>query len=305
MSASNNQPILSILLPAYYSGDLLYDAVASIARQGETRWELIVCDDGTEGFCAADVQRRLRELIPTGNALTVLHHEKNLGTVKNLNSALAQAKGTWVMTVAADDCLADDGVLERLLTLAQQTEHDWIVSQTALCDEVLHPLGAPVPTHLDKTPEALYEKLCLDCFLPASGILYKADLLKSMGGFDEEYRLVEDWPLFLKLTRRGVMPEFAPHICVLHRLGGVSTRHAGKNQTYQQDLIRVMRTEVLPHLARLPKKLCRKTTLQCKDKIALYEYRFETPTPIAKLLWAVSHPGVLLRGMIRRGKERL
>jgi len=67
----------------------------------------------------------------------------------------------------------------------------------------------------------------------------------------------------------------------------------------------VMRTEVLPHLARLPEKLRRKTALQCKDKIALYEYRFEAPTPIAKLLWAVSHPGVLVRGMIRRGKEQL
>lgn len=300
----DERPFLSVLVPSYYSDKTLPETLNSILEQTFHSWQLIVCDDGTAGFDPVVLELQIRERLPEGCTARIIGHPQNVGTVRNLNAALREATGQWVMLLAADDVLAGARTLEKLSAVADNTTKPWIVSRTELCDEALHHTGKFSPAEMEslreKTAAALNEKLCMGCILPSTGNLYRRALLEELGGFDETYRLVEDWPTFLKLTRVGITPEFCAEVFVLHRGGGVSWSSANQNQIYQRDLIETMRREILPHLEKMPEKDRFSIRRRSEDKAAIYELRFERRGFWPRLKWLFQHGGVIVRKLIER-----
>lgn len=295
-------PLISIIVPAYHSEETLPDTLDSIFRQTYQHWQLIICDDGTDDFESREVEDRIQGQLPKGCSATVIHQPQNVGTVRNLNAGLRAATGEWVMLLAADDVLAETNSLEKVAAVAAGTAKPWIVSRTELCDSLLAHTGkfSPVDMHelRGETAAELYGRLCMGCILPSTGNLYRWTLLEGLGGFDEAYRLVEDWPTFLKLTRADITPEFCTEVSVLHRGGGVSWSNTAQNQIYQKDLIETMRREVLPYLERLPEKERFRVQQRCEDKLAVYVYRFEKKGFWSRLKWLFQHGGVVARKLV-------
>lgn len=298
-------PLISVLIPSYRSGKMLEQALESVLVQSYPALEVVICDDGSEYFEEA----QLRELGKAKGhiALKVIHQEKNIGTVRNLNSGLQLCVGIWVLLLAADDVLANETVIFRMVELVEKTDRNWLLGQTIVCNEQLVWTGEFCPTEEEvvwtRTPQKLFAALCRDCFLPSSGNLYRAEFLRRMGFFDEHFRLVEDWPLFLKAARAGELPEVCDTPTVLHRACGVSRSWAGKNQVYQKDLIATMELEIIPYLKTLPTGEQGEIERLCKDKQAIYQLRFETTGVLSKLRWGVMHMGVFVRKVIRMGRR--
>lgn len=293
----SNIPQISVLIPSYRSGKMLDEALKSALKQNYQALEVVICDDGSESF----EEERLRELAKTERSieLKIVRQRENLGTVRNLNSGLRLCTGEWVLLLAADDVLADENVITRLMGRAEKTKQDWLLGRTVMCDQQLERTEKFCPTEEQigwaETPQALYAALCRDCFLPSSGNLYRMEFLRRMGFFDEHFRLVEDWPLFLKAARSGALPEVCGVVTVLHRASGVSRDGAGKNWTYQKDLIETMEREILPYLELLPEGERAEIKRLCQDKRSIYQFRFETEGIFSKLCWLCTHLDVLFR----------
>ena len=297
-------PLISIVVPTYHSEKTLPDTLSSVFQQTYQHWQLIICDDGTNGFEQKEVEEQIQGQLPKACSVVVIHQPENIGTVRNLNAGLRVATGEWVMLLAADDVLAETRTLEKLATIAVDTMKSWIVSRTELCDSFLAHTGkfSPVDIHelRQETAAGLYGRLCTGCMFPSTGNLYQRTLLAELGGFDEAYRLVEDWPTFLKLTRAGIIPEFCTDVSVLHRGGGVSWSNAAQNRIYQKDLIETMHREVLPYIERLPEKERALIQQRCEDKLAVYVYRFEKRGLWSRLKWLFQHGGVVARKLVER-----
>ncbi len=124
---------VNVIIPAYRSGAVLEMAVQSVLRQNYSNLQLIVCDDGTEGFDKDELEtliRKKREGIP----YYIIHQQENIGTVRNLNIGLEHTQGEWVFLLAADDLLADSTVISRLVCQAMESNLDWVIPRTELCD---------------------------------------------------------------------------------------------------------------------------------------------------------------------------
>ena len=67
----------------------LEDAIKSILNQSETRWELIMCDDGSNDQ-TYDIAAKYEEKYP--EKIIILKNENNLGLNKTLNKCLAIAR---------------------------------------------------------------------------------------------------------------------------------------------------------------------------------------------------------------------
>ncbi len=299
-----NVPRVSVLIASYRSGDALLTALESVFTQDYPALQIVVCDDGTEDFDEAPLLLLARAYPNT--ELKVLHHPENLGTVRNLNKGLSLCGGEWVMLLAGDDALAGEGVVSHLMALAGERGGGWVMGRTMLCDERLRPQGVRLPTaetaEAAASPKTLYAALCRGCVLPSSGSMYRLDLIRELGGLDEHFRLVEDWPLFLKLTRGGLTPAISGEVTLLHRGSGVSRNHADLNRVYQTDLLETMRREVMPYLDRLEKKEQDQIRICFRDKEEVYRFRFELTGWPSRLLWAAACPDVLARKLI--GKIR-
>ncbi len=301
-----NTPRISVLIPSYRSGKMLEEALESALKQDYPALEIVICDDGSERFEEA----RLRELAKAERSieLKIVRQRENVGTVRNLNSGLRLCTGEWVLVLAADDVLAGESAVSQLAGRAEQTKRDWVLGLTVMCGQKLERTGEIRPTaeqiRWTETPRKLYGQLCRDCFLPASGNLYRMEFLRRIGFLDERFRLVEDWPLFLKAARMGALPEVCGTETVLHRANGVSRNRAGKNRTYQKDLIKTMEWEILPYLNLLPAREQAEIKRLCQDKRAIYQFRFEAEGIFSKLCWLGSHLDVLFRKSYRQAGNK-
>lgn len=291
---------VSVIIPAYKSGEYLWRAIQSVLAQSYRNIELIICDDGTQGFDKDKLEKQLAE-VGTTFPYRIIHQADNLGTVKNLNIGLQYATGKWVLFLSADDVLSGPDVIARLVEQIQESNAEWIVPKSNLCDSKMERIIGNSPNQAVRKAiesrdwDALYYSLCLDCCIPASGALYYCNLLTSMGGFDEKYRLVEDWPIFLRLVRARKMPILSFVTVSNHRSGGVSSHLASKNLTYQKDLIQVMETEILPNLSDFEKAKRIPIIQKIEDKSSIFEFRFQTRNIGSKLWWLVRHWAVVLR----------
>lgn len=297
---------VSILLASYCSGKTLPEALHSVFAQDWPNLDIILCDDGTPGFDQDIIWRQFYKENRGNCSLRVLHQPHNVGTVRNLNAALSYTSGEWIFLMAADDVIAGSDVISRLCCQANRTGADWIVSRLALCDDRLCPTGRECPGQDDLKLlskgdiKAVWERLCVHCFLPSGGMLYRRTLLT--GGFDESYRIVEDWPLFLSMVRAGRLPEVCDICSILHRGAGVSSLDAGENRIYQTDLVITIRQQILPQLSWLPEKTQVKIRLHCMDKLTIYQMRFEfTSMTMGEKAMFIIRNQFLLPLLVRRG----
>ena len=77
----------------------LEEAVQSILAQSMREWELIICDDGSEGEAA----RNLKNYENRDPRIRVIRHSENEGLAATLNTCIAQAKGKYIARMDADD----------------------------------------------------------------------------------------------------------------------------------------------------------------------------------------------------------
>jgi len=301
-------PKVSVLLATYNSGKTIKESIQSVLSQNYPDLQLIICDDGTKRFDEKEIEAFVREQNSHAE-VKIVHQLENVGTVRNLNAGLKQADGAWIMLMAADDCFASEQAVECLMEQVRENGRQWIVARTVLCDEQLIPHGCSLPTEevceniAAGDVKALYLKLCTGCCLPAVGSAYKAGLLERLGGFDETYRLTEDWPLFLKLVRQGAVPAISEEELVLHRFGGVSRKNAGKNFAYQHDLITVLQQEVAPFVNMLDEQGREIVRRLIRDKEAGFEFRFSCHTKGEKALWAMRHPLFMFRKLFQKREK--
>lgn len=124
-AASSNQkqlaPLVSIALCVHNDRDYLPWAIRSVLAQERGDWELLIVDDGS---------RTPLNLWEDGweadERLQLLRHSSNCGKAAALNTALACARGEWLLELDADDWLAP-GALPALLTSAERASAETVL----------------------------------------------------------------------------------------------------------------------------------------------------------------------------------
>lgn len=118
MSLSNENGLISVIVPIYKVEDFLDECVKSILNQTYTNFELILVDDGSPDRCGKmcdDYQKR-------DSRIRVIHKE-NGGLSDARNAGMKIAKGEYWTFIDSDDMVSAD-YLEVLMQTAQQYDAD-------------------------------------------------------------------------------------------------------------------------------------------------------------------------------------
>jgi succinoglycan biosynthesis protein ExoO len=107
------QPLVSILTPAYKAEPYIGQAIESVLAQTMPDWELIIVEDCSPDNTAQVVERYLDD-----PRITLIHNEQNLGANGSRNRALEVAQGKWIALLDADDWYEPQR-LERLVQFAE------------------------------------------------------------------------------------------------------------------------------------------------------------------------------------------
>src|SRR5687767_5868627 len=112
-------PLISIIIPTYNSGQVIDSALASVASQSLSNYEVIVVD----GLSTDETLQIAQKYLDQGLKIIVVS-EKDSGIYDAMNKGLKIATGRWIYFLGSDDTLFSQQTLERVMSLPETAEYD-------------------------------------------------------------------------------------------------------------------------------------------------------------------------------------
>ena len=231
----------SIIIMTYKKFDNLSENLHSIRIQDFQDYEILISDDGSDSYDEDFIKKCL---IKEGlsERVTLIHHAQNIGTVKNYNSAVRNAKGEIMVPLSQDDRFADEKVLRDLdLFFRHEKAEVCYCKRRSLEGEIY-----PIPTEFDLLGEedlnGIYYRLLFRNYIYGATLYFKKSIWEKIGGFDERFRLLEDHPFAIKVLSNGVRIAPFDRISIIYGKEGISSTkivHSKAAQELIKDNVRL------------------------------------------------------------------
>ena len=235
----NLQPLVSIIIITYNSSKSILDTLESIKNQSYQNIELIISDDSstdhTSLICRDWLELNKGRFINS----SYISVEINSGIPANCNRGLYKSKGVWIKLIAGDDLLANN-CIERYLAFINENnlKPSFLFSNLVFFKKSINNIVRV--DQIDKLITTKHKNQFLDylCDRPtiAPTAFIHRDLLINLGGYNEDFKLLEDVPLFNKALRMGVEFNLLPENLVYYRISDVSISNDDKNKNIVSNL---------------------------------------------------------------------
>ena len=184
---------VSVVVPSHNRARLLERTLRSILDQHLTDLEVLVVDDGSSDDTQAVATA-------TDPRVQVLRNPRPAGVSAARNRGIAAARGEWIAFCDDDDLWAPDK-LSRQVMAADRAGAGWGYVGDVNVDDRLRVLSGGRPPD----PDAVMTLLPRWNPLASGGsnVVVRAELLRTVGGFDPALRRTEDWDLWIRLSRTG------------------------------------------------------------------------------------------------------
>jgi glycosyltransferase involved in cell wall biosynthesis len=188
----NDDPTIAVVIPVYKGENLIKVALDSVIKQSHQASEIIVVDDGSpdeSGAIAASY----------GEMVTVIRQE-NGGMASARNTAIQNAKSTWIAFLDHDDACEPDRLKKVLEAALSNPSAKWIYSDYIK----LNSLTQTRTYETTPEPSVCEQNNRYVCSLVPSFCAIRRDALLEIGGFAEsrEFIGVEDHILLIKFMRK-------------------------------------------------------------------------------------------------------
>lgn len=213
----------SVVVPAYNAERTLAATLASVDKQTERDFEVVIVDDGS-----TDGTGPLADRLSDGKPWRVIHQD-NRGLPAARNAAVTVARGRWIALLDSDDWLLP-GFLARMRVLLESGPDVGLAFSDAwIWDEGRRRFARqsasgryrprPIPTERWE----LFQSLTLVNYVYGAACFPRA-LAETLGGFNEELRAAEDWEMWLRIVASGArVVGIDERLAVYrHRLGQMS-----------------------------------------------------------------------------------
>lgn len=303
-----SKPLVSTVTLTYQKFEHLFETLNSILSQDYPKIEIIIADDNSDIFPLEEIRKYI-DINKRNNIVRTLIIQQpcNVGTVKNINSAIKTSQGEYVIGIGSDDAFFESSSISKIVDRFEKTGWEMISFRRLRCTEKeMCPIRyMPPNAYLKKiasldTPEKQFAAFALGRFYEmasGSATFYRRSYLKRYGSYNESYMLWEDGPSFLNYTRDGNFIHTAYDIVsTKYREGGISTSKNKETKAgimLRQDTLTFYREGIFPHLSRFKR-------YQVRYLRGSYELTRAFLKQITKLRFFISYPDVFLYKCFKR-----
>tara|TARA_B110000444_G_scaffold258843_1_gene300852 strand:- start:386 stop:1087 length:702 start_codon:yes stop_codon:yes gene_type:complete len=182
---------VSVLMSTYNSEENVANSIESILGQSYKNIEFLIMDD-----CSTDnTFKILEEYSNNHQSIKVFKNEINIGLTKSLNLLIASSKGDFIARQDDDDTSYPDRIKTQV-DILQNPNIDFC-STRALTD----PKKRKIPGISFYFPIKFLLKF-KNPFIHGS-LVFKKEILNSVGGYDEDFYYSQDLKLILNLIQKG------------------------------------------------------------------------------------------------------
>ncbi len=223
--SKKEHPLVSVPIITYNSSKTVLETLESIKAQTYQNLELIVSDDcsmdNTVEVCRKWLEKNNGRFIRT-EILTV---EKNTGVAGNLNRAEAACRGEWVKVIAGDDILLPNCVQDCMDYVTEHPDTIYLVGRMEGFGRTQEEIDEYMNrcfdySIFDLSAEKQYQRLVFkgNC-VPAPAVFYNKKRVQEMNiTNDERIPMVEDYPKWMNVTKKGVRLHGLDKTIVRYRL---------------------------------------------------------------------------------------
>lgn len=239
-----NDILVSVSVISYNSEKTILETLESIKSQTYQNIELIVSDDCSQDKTVEITEQWIAENKERFARVELLTIDHNSGISANVNRALRACQGEWMKGIAADDILLPECISTNINYVLEHKYVEIVYSRlSAFKKEEDGSFKFLYNTPLDKdvndallfsentAHEQFIKLLNYGCIVQAPSCFAKVDLLRK-NLCDEKYKLIDDYPQMLQITRSGTKLFFFPDITVLYRIGNSVSRGEKINRNF-------------------------------------------------------------------------
>lgn len=235
------QPLVSIVMPAYNAEKYIAESVNNILSQTYKNFELLIADD-----CSTDRTKEILSSI-TDSRISFHHNESNQGYLKTCNKLFSLCKGELVTFQDADDISVSDRIEKQVNEFLKDKDLGVCTSNSVMIDSAGNKI-------MSRKWAIDYEKFRTDvdyeALLCGATIMLKNDLLKEIGLYHEYFNRLggEDYEWFFRTVckGKGVHVNDELYFYRIHN-SAVKVNNTSPHTVYIHDIIHEIRKHFILH----------------------------------------------------------
>lgn len=296
----NDYPLFTVGIVAFRNYQYLFRCLDSILMQTYPAIEIIVSNDGSDDFQINEIEKYIQTNQKENiQRFIVKNNNTRMGTVKNANQVFKMATGEFVKLIAADDALYHPKTLYDYYEVFMQGSDVGIVTGRCNAYDAFGEFVRQYPSSdyfriiQNSTPLQLFNHMIYTNIIHTPGVCLRNSFYRKMGGFNERYKLIEDWPMWLKICRLGFKVYTTNEIVVRYHLGGVSNSSKNEEKIFRQecwaDYFEIYKYEVMPYRNLITMNAYRKLKQAIRKLDLLYvrDFTFENMTFRQKAIYHI------------------
>ena len=187
-------PTVSVIIPSYNRAHLLGKAIQSILNQTYQDFEIIVVDDGSKDN-TEEVVRGFND-----KRIRYIWHEVNKGGSAARNTGIKAARGEYIAFQDSDDEWLSQK-LEKQMKVFEKVSPKVGVVYTGYW-RLKGDKKTYIPSSKVSQKEGDIHKILLEVnFVTTQAVVVKTECFERAGMFEEELRRLEDWELWIRISK--------------------------------------------------------------------------------------------------------
>lgn len=224
--------LVSICVVTYNSRLYIEETLDSVKKQTYSNLELIISDDNSTDDTVPFCEQWLKKNKACFKRVELIKSKQNTGIAPNCNRAYFAACGEWIKGVAGDDVLFPDCIEKNVRFIKNHPEAQLIQSYNLYIDSNSYLLNRDRYEKdiffFNACAEKQHEILLRKYVANTVSTFMKRSLFIEVGGFDEQIKMMEDYPFWLLCTGCGIKIHFMDELTMYYRIHQASISNGGE-----------------------------------------------------------------------------
>ena len=189
----------SVIICCFNSSEYLNETIESVINQQFKNWELILINDGSTDNTEEIIKFYLKK-----NNKIKYYYQKNKGYPNARNKGVELAIGKWISLIDHDDIMMPNKLEEQYQDIMNNPKHFLFFSNTMHIDSKGKYLNKSCFIYNPLKNDYNLINIGLDliqngCFIGTETAIFKKDIIKKIGGFNERYTFISDYDFFIRV----------------------------------------------------------------------------------------------------------
>ena len=216
----------SIVITTYNAEPFLVEALNSLKNQTFQDFECIITDDFSTDKTIEICKQWLSENPEFQTRTKIIESPENTGVSANVNRGLKATSCEWIQVLSADDAFPKDSLEKAHKFILENPDCAIFQGVASVYNTYFSPqnfLEYRTENHyttnfFSLSAKQQHHQLLQRCNVVAPAVFYKKSLVEQVGFCDENERLIDDWPLWQKITKAGFKFYFLNEVLINYRI---------------------------------------------------------------------------------------